>query len=114
MVIDEGVDHLARLGALEIEREHRVDGLALIGADVALFAGDEFGVDQQPMLEIIDRKLGGFAESDRAEMPSELEAALVCGFDGFGERVVRDVHVRLEGGDAFLRPVLDQAAGLRR
>ena len=97
--------------AVEVESGEggvRPVGIALVGR----FAGVEFGVDDETVLEVVNAEFGGFAEADRAKVSSDFETAFVCGFDGGAEFRAGDVHVGLVGGDTAIGPEVDHLASV--
>src|SRR5207249_2038288 len=84
------------------------------GAMVALAIRHVVAIGEEPVLERVDAELYGFTERDRAQMPRELQAALVRLFDRRAERGAADGRVRLEPRHAFVGPIVDDAPRLLR
>ena len=80
------------------------------GADVRLLAGVETGVDEEAVLEVVDAEFGRLLVGDGAEMTGDLQSVRVRCVDGGLQFGARDVHVRLERGDALVDPVFDGLA----
>ena len=72
MVVDEVADHLAHRLAVDIERA--ISARASRRADLGLLAGEELGVGEQAMLQVVDADGGGVAKADRAQVAGDLEA----------------------------------------
>src|SRR5450432_4668902 len=103
-------DHrLCRL-ARKVQREDGILPGPALRAFVRFLAGDELRVDEKAVLEVVDPERGRLAESDRAEVPGDLQVPRVRRLRGRLELGAGDVHVRLEGGRALRGPVLDGPA----
>ncbi len=110
MMMDQVGDHVAHRRRAEIQAR---DLIACVrGADVGLLAGVELGIDEESVLQIVDADRRRLAESDRAQVAGDLDAALMCRLHSGREFGARDVHVGLERSRALIGPEPDHTGGL--
>jgi len=64
--------------------------------DPRLLAGVELGVHHDPVFEVVDAERCGFAETDGAQVPGELQSVRMGVLDGGLELIGFDGHVGLE------------------
>ena len=68
MLVDERRHERLERRAAFVERGDRLLTARLAGTDVRLLVADEVGGGEEPVLEVVDAELGGFAVGDGTEM----------------------------------------------
>ena len=71
---------------------------------IRLLARDEFRVDKEAVLQVINARLGRFAETHAAQVPGDFQMPLVRFLRRGAQLLSRDVHVRLERSRSAVRP----------
>src|SRR5215469_849122 len=85
---------------------------ATIAALVGLLTRIELRIDEEAVLQTIDPDLRGFLVVDRAEVSQHLQTPPVRFRNHRLQLRTSDVHVRLEGRDAMVRPEVHRLTGI--
>src|ERR1700730_6037531 len=103
---DQVSNHFLNRCAHHIQLGERRVSFLVRRAYVRFLPRNELGINQEPMLEVVDAELRSLTKTHCAKMPRDFQTAFVSCLDYRSEFSVRDVSVALKRGNALVGPVL--------